>query len=287
MLIGAHLSVADGYAATVDYARQVGAECMQIFAKSPRQWAAKCLDPERAAELGALCETHAIGPVFTHTAYLINLSTDDEPLRKKSIAALADEIVRGAALGAAGVVTHVGNDPTCDPRAAALRSATSIEQAFEATGLETCGTRLLLENTAGAGRSYGSDFEEMGWVLSALEPGTRALVGVCLDTCHAHAYGIDLSTDRAWERLLDEIDATCGPGALGLVHANDCKFERGSRKDRHEWIGQGFLGEESFQAMLCAARLHDVPAITEMPGEPPEKDIVNIERLKQLRATCR
>ncbi len=287
MLIGAHLSVADGYAATIEYASQVGAECLQIFAKSPRQWQARPLDPDVASQLVTLRDAAGIGPVFTHTAYLINLSTDDEALREKSIIALADELSRGALLGASGVVTHVGNDPVAAPLEAARRAAAAIDASYAAASDRARGVRLLLENTAGAGRSYGSDFEQLGWILEHLEPENRQHVGVCLDTCHAHAYGIDLSTDDAWGHVLDQIDATCGAGALGLVHANDCKFERGSRKDRHEWIGRGFLGEGSFRSMLCASRLRDVPAITEMPGEIPEKDVVNIKVLKELRDTCR
>jgi len=287
MLIGAHLSVAGGYRATVEYALEVGAECMQVFAKSPRQWNAKPLDPDAAAQFVSARAEAGLGPLFTHTAYLINLSTDDPELSERSSLALADELVRGALLGAAGVVTHVGNDPLDDARAAAARAGAAIERAFELAGPAARQTRLLLENTAGAGRSFGSDFTQLGWLLGELSAQTCAHVGVCLDTCHAHAFGTDLSDGPAWERLLDHIDQTCGPGSLGAVHANDCKFARGERKDRHEWIGRGFLGDEAFREMLCAARLADVPAITEMPGDVPEKELVNLGKLKELRDTCR
>ncbi len=286
MLIGAHLSVADGYQRTVDYALQVGAECVQIFAKSPRQWEGKPIDPEKARQFVSLRREAGIGALFTHTAYLINLSTDDDSLRTRSIVALADEIDRGRLLGATGVVTHVGNDPTGEPRGAACRAASSITSALALCHQPAGETRLLLENTAGAGRSYGSTFEQMGWVLGDLGESDRAVVGVCLDTCHAHAFGMDVQSPAGWTGVLDEIESTCGSDSLGVIHANDCKYDRGMRKDRHEWIGDGFLGYRAFSAMLCETRLDSVPVITEMPGEVPKKDEENISRLKRLRGEC-
>ncbi len=286
MRVGAHVSVSGGYPKALEYALSVGCECLQIFAKSPRQWKGSSVDPDRAAEFTRLRLEHDLGPLFIHTAYLINVSTTDELLREKSIDALADELVRGSVLSAAGVVTHLGNDPAEEPRAAAKRAATAITEAFSRSESSHPDMRLLLENTAGAGRTYGSTIEEIAWILESLPDDVRARTGVCLDTCHAHAYGFDLSSAAAWEAILDEFDDRCGPGILGVIHANDCKFERGSNKDRHEWIGDGLLGESAFEAMLCAPRLSTVPAITEMPGEVPDKDSVNIERLKMLRERC-
>ena len=286
MRIGAHLSVSGGYSETVRYALECGSECIQIFAKSPRQWKAAPIDPDRAQEFSSLRDENDLGPLFTHTAYLINPATSDEALREKSIEALADEIVRGRVLGAAGVVTHLGNDPAGDAREAARRVAAAIEAAFERTGSHDPSTALLLENTAGAGTTFGSSAEQLGWVFEALHADVRACVGVCIDTCHAHAAGIDLTDAAGWEVLLGDIERSCGADAVHLVHANDCKFERGSLKDRHEWIGDGFLGEECFSAMLCSPRLATVSAITEMPGEVPIKDIENLGRLRRLREEC-
>lgn len=284
MLVGAHLSVSAGYPSTVEYALETGSECMQVFGKSPRQWNAKQIDPEAAARFIELRAEKGLGPVFTHTAYLINLATDAEPVRSRSIAALADEMVRGRVLGAAGVVLHIGHDPHDDPAAAAARVAAGIVEAFELCGCTHPDTRLLLENTAT--RGFGSSFDGFAEVHSALPDDARAVTGVCLDTCHAFAAGIELATQRDWDALLDGIEASCGIGSLGLVHVNDCKFELGSHRDRHEWIGDGFLGREAFRAMLCTPRLAGVCAVTEMPGEIPDKDVVNIARLKAMREEC-
>jgi deoxyribonuclease-4 len=285
MLIGAHVSVAGGYDKALEYAQSVGCDCIQIFAKSPRQWKGPAVDAEKAAEFVRLRHQAGFGPVFTHTAYLINLATPDQALREKSITALADELRRGDLLRAAGVVTHIGNDPDADPKAAARRVGESVARAFELAGGGDCATRLLLENTAGAGRTFGSSFEELGMCVdaSALPPER---LGVCLDTCHAFAYGMPLDTEVGWRAVVEGIGSCCGVGRLGLVHANDCMFERGSRRDRHAWIGDGFIGTDGFRAMLCTPELAEVCACAEMPGDPPEKDSINIGRLKSLREEC-
>jgi deoxyribonuclease-4 len=283
MLIGAHVSVAHGYLAALDYAQSIGAECIQIFAKSPRQWRGSPVDPEAAAAFVAERKARAFGPVFTHTAYLINLGTDDQGLRERSIAALADELVRAALLQADGVVTHLGNDPLGDSEAAALRIAEAIVAAYAIAGETGASSRLLLENTAGAGRSFGSTFEELGACLWATGLGPERL-GVCLDTCHAFAFGMGVDSEAGWRETILKLKSHVGVDRLGLIHANDCLFERGSKRDRHAWIGDGFIGREGFQAMLDTPEIRDVPACLEMPGEVPVKDTTNIERLKLYRS---
>ena len=285
MLIGAHVSVAGGYDRALDYAAEVGCECLQMFAKSPRQWKASPIDTGKAEAFVAARRERGFGPVFTHTAYLINLSTSDAALREKSIAALADELVRGALLGASGVVTHIGNDPDADPEAAAVRASEAIRQAFETGGDAVGTTRLLLENTAGAGRTYGSSFEQLGRCIELADLPAEAL-GVCLDTCHGFAAGMPLDSAEGWSEVLGEMANCIDLGRLGLIHANDCMFEQGSRRDRHAWIGDGFIGVGGFRAMVCRPELTGVCACTEMPGEVPEKDAENIQRLKELRSAC-
>jgi deoxyribonuclease IV len=285
MLFGAHVSVACGYLKALDYAESIGAECIQIFAKSPRQWRGPAIDPLLAEQFIAERASRGFGPVFTHTAYLINLATNNEEMRAKSIPALADELVRSAMLGAAGVVCHVGNDPLGDPDAAARRVARSILEAFESAGDAGASARLLLENTAGAGCTFGSTFEELGaCIAEAGMPSER--LGVCLDTCHAFAFGMALDTAEGWQDVVDGIASECGSDRLGLLHANDCLFERGSRRDRHAWVGDGYIGTDGFRAMVCVPELASVPACIEVAGEVPIKDTTNIDRLKALREQC-
>ena len=279
MIFGAHVGVSGGYVAAVDYAVAVGCECMQVFAKSPRQWNAKPLDEAVARAFKDRRAEAGMGPVFVHTAYLINLGSDNDTLWEKSWLALADELARGDLLGAAGVVTHVGTTYKRAPEQTAARIARGADLAWAASGANE--TRLLLENTAAAGTTFGNGPDELGAILGLLDVAARH-VGVCLDTCHAHAAGWDLSTGAAWDDLLGEFETCCGM-PIELIHANDCAFGSGEHKDRHAWIGDGSIGRAGFSHMVSDERLRLVPVITEMPGEVPVKDEENLRRLKSLR----
>ncbi|MCL5886947.1 MAG: deoxyribonuclease IV [Actinobacteria bacterium] len=284
MRIGAHLSVSQGYVNTLDYAEKVGCESIQIFAKSPRRWSAPPPDLAAGAAFAQARAQVVDGlPLFTHTSYLINLATVDDEAGVKSVHALADELTRAAILRADGVVTHLGNDTPGQPELAAKRVAERIAQAYEAAGLSPDQVVLLLENTAGAGAGFGCCPHDIGLVFHSLEQSLQATVGVCLDTCHAHAFGVDLSTPQAWRTYVSEWESLCREGCIKVIHANDAIFERGSRRDRHAWIGEGQLGVSAFESMFVALGDSDISVITEMPGEAPEKDVVNIEKLKSMR----
>jgi len=285
MFLGAQISVAGGYDRALEYALSVGCECIQVFAKSPRQWRAPSVDATAARGFLRKRQEVGFGPVFTHTAYLLNLSTTNEELYDKSVVALADELVRGSMLGAEGVVTHIGNVPDGDRDAAAVRVAQAVVRAFERAGESACTTRLLLENTAGAGSTFGRTFAEIGACISA-SGLTSSQLGMCLDTCHAFAFGYPVDTEQGWQEVTRELAAEVGLERVGLIHANDCKFERGTNHDRHEWIGEGHIGIAGFEAMLCAPDLANVPIVTEMPGDVPEKDAINVGRLRELRERC-
>ncbi|HEY3318235.1 MAG TPA: deoxyribonuclease IV [Coriobacteriia bacterium] len=280
MLIGMHARTGGSIASAVGYAAGLGSECVQVFAKSPQRWLSHPLDPVAAAQARELASRLGM-PLFTHTAYLINLGTTDPELRRRSVDALADELVRGAALGALGVVTHIGTDVLADPDTAADRIVEAVAEACVQAG-EAGGRLLLLENSAGAGSSFGGSFEELGAVFERLDDlGLGA--GLCLDTCHAHAYGHDLTGGGAWAAVLDSLEGCCGRGRLRLLHANDCAYPLGSKKDRHAWIGDGAIGYGGFEAMLREPRVSEVPAVMEMSGEAPAKDVENLSRLKRAR----
>jgi deoxyribonuclease-4 len=223
-----------------------------------------------------------VRPLFTHTSYLINLGSLDEALWERSIASLAVELERGQAVGASGVVTHVGTDSFEDVQRARERICAAIADARARSGATV---PLLLENSAGAGRQYGADLRDLGALLCAAEEREAGPLGICLDSCHAFAQGYDVRTHSGWIGALDELGDACGRDAVDLVHANDCKFGRGEKRDRHEWIGEGEIGPEGFRAMLGLERLARAPVVLEMPGEPPEKDRVNLERLREMRET--
>ncbi|HET6498265.1 MAG TPA: deoxyribonuclease IV [Coriobacteriia bacterium] len=283
MDIGAHVSVGKGLSQAVEYAASVGCESMQIFAKSPRQWHGPPLDSASAVRFADERVAAGIRRTFTHSAYLINLASADDRIWGLSVQALADEISRARALRADGVVTHLGAHPDGESPAATGRIADAITRAFTlAHGPADPRTRLLLENTAGAGSLYGASIAAIGAVIDAC-PGHRESLGVCFDTCHGHASGIEVTCDAAWDRLLSDIERECGPGALGLIHANDCLHPFASRRDRHAWVGDGTIGIEGFAAMTRQPSLQGLAVITEAPGEVPVKDAENIRRLVSLR----
>jgi deoxyribonuclease-4 len=277
--IGAHVPTAGGLSSTLIYALETGCETIQIFAKSPRRWAGPVTDPASAAEFRAACAEAGVGPVFSHASYLINMGAEDGELWEKSTFALADELVRASLLGGA-VVVHLGRRFSDDDRACVARVTECAARAWDIAGVPDC--RLLLENSAGAGRQFGVTIGEMCAALTSVSAaGVDA--ALCLDTCHAFAAGIDVRDVSGWREAMRRMGDACGPGALALIHANDCKGELGSHRDRHEWIGDGNIGAEGFRAMFEQPGLQDAAVIVEMPGDAPFKDAENIRRLKAFR----
>ena len=292
MKIGAHIPTGGNYEKMARYAQEVGCECIQIFAKSPRQWNATALPIEKRAELETARNVYDFGSVLTHTSYLINLTTTNKSLYEKSIHALADELVRGSVLNASGVNTHQGNVPDGNRPAAATRAARAIERAFvlaedtcDSLGI-ACDTRLILENTAGAGTTFGATVDELCEIIAQADVARQRL-GICIDTCHGWAQGYRLDDREGWQTLIDEFIARDSLDCWHFVHANDCKFGCGAHKDRHAWIGEGEIGFEGFRALLHLGKeysqLEHLCLCTEMPGEMPAKDIINIATLKALR----
>ena len=279
MLIGAHVGVSAGYPESIEYAESVGCEAIQVFAKSPQQWRAKSITPEIAQAFRARRASSSVAFACTHTAYLINLGSEDDVLWEKSWRALADELDRAALLGVEATVTHTGTNRTGDLETGARRIADGINLALQAAPEGV----LLLENTAGAGTTFGTGPEELGTVLGMLDAQWHERLGICLDSCHAHAAGWDMAAPVGWSEFTAGLEACCGPGRIRVVHANDCKSELGSHKDRHEWVGDGTIGTLGFAAMFAETRLSGAAAIVEMSGEVPEKDETNVSRLKALR----
>ena len=282
MRIGAHVPVAGGLLNACEYAVETGCECLQVFAKSPRQWQAGHREAADTAAFTAECARLGLGPVFTHAAYLINLGSDDPYLWERSCDAMADELVRGAQLDVAGVVVHAGTTYAGVNATPAGRVAEAVGRAWRIAAEQCAPPRLLLENSAGAGRSFGCTVEDLCEAASGARD-TGADVGICFDTCHGFAAGIDVSTSEGWNHVCGAVEATLGMEALRLIHANDCNGELGSHRDRHAWIGEGAIGRGGFAAMFAESRLAAASVVLEMPGDPPEKDRLNIEVLRVLR----
>jgi deoxyribonuclease-4 len=284
VLIGAHVPVAGGLPGALSYAVDTGCECMQIFAKSPRQWQAGARDPMEAAAFVEERARMGFGPVFTHAAYLINLGSDDPLLWERSWQALADEIRRAELLGAAAVIVHAGTTYAGVHATPVGRVSDAVIRAWAHSGARDMGLKVALENSAGAGRAFGAGLEELCEAAAVARDG-GVPAAICFDSCHGYAAGIDVSLADGWAHVRETATRYLGGDGLAAIHANDCKGDLGAHKDRHEWIGDGKVGSAGFAAMFAEAGLADVPVILEMPGDPPEKDRENVERLRSLRAS--
>ena len=280
MRIGAQVPMAGGPLRALEYAVAAECETMQIFAKSPRRWIGPALDPATAEAFREASAAASFGPVFSHTSYLINMGSEDDALWARSAEALADELVRAGDLGADGAVVHLGRRFSDDDGESVERVAACALRAWEIAGPSAA--RVLLENSAGAGRQFGVTATEMAAALSAVR-ATGIDAALCIDTCHAFAGGIDVRSLAGWEAMLAELDAACGPGSVALVHANDCLGELGAHKDRHAWLGEGHIGIDGFGAMFRLPGLAEASVCVEMPGDGPFKDEENVRRLKALR----
>jgi deoxyribonuclease-4 len=273
-LLGAHVSTAGGTVNAPPRARAIGATAMQIFTKQANRWAEReCADDECSAFVAAIGES-GVAATNAHDSYLINLASPDPVLRARSLDSFAAELRRCRVLGLHALVSHPGN--YMDDRASGLaRNADAVGEALER---EPGPTLLLLETTAGQGTVLGATFEEMAALLDAIPAGARARVAVCVDTAHIFAAGYDLVADYdgVWRRF----DETIGFARLKMMHLNDSKAPFGSRKDRHELIGEGAIGAEPFRRIMTDPRFADVPKVIETPkGDDAE---VNDRRMLEL-----
>ncbi|HXI98274.1 MAG TPA: deoxyribonuclease IV [Gemmatimonadaceae bacterium] len=274
--LGAHVSIAGGTSKAPPRAKSIGATAMQIFTKMGNRWAERvCDDEECTAFVTGLGET-GVRETCAHDSYLINLASPDPALRQRSLESFVKELERCAALHLKYLVSHPGN--FMDDRASGLdRNAEAIGIALERAPGKTV---LLLEMTAGAGTVLGSSFEEMAKLIELIPNPYRKRVGVCVDTAHIFAAGYDIVNDYdgVWARFDDVI----GRRRLRLMHLNDSKAPLGSRKDRHELIGEGAIGEGAFRRIMNDPRLAKIGKVIETPklDDAETTDRRMLERLR-------
>lgn len=264
----------------------LGCEAVQVFVGNPRGWALSPGKPAiddafrtRATEIGLR--------TFIHTPYLVNLGSPTEATYQKSVAMVAHNLRRAVEIGAEGVVVHTGS--YVDPDGGVERHAAALRQVREGLlptleSLDALGEYapwLLLEPTAGQGRSLCAGVEDLGAYLDAVEHHPRA--GICLDTCHVFAAGAPLDETGGANATVDRIVEIAGPGRLRLIHANDSKDVRGALKDRHEKIGAGHIGRDTFRELFAHPATDGVPFILETPGSR-DADDPDMTLLKELRA---
>jgi deoxyribonuclease-4 len=278
--IGIHLGTTGGASNAIERAVEIGANTFQIFSSSPRMWRAPKIDPKQAARMRDLRAKLDVGPLVIHTSYLVNVCSQSDEVREKSVTAFRGEIERALALGAEFLVLHPGSWKGLTRDEGLKLAADSIRRAIDGLAWQGTPFHILIENTAGAEFSLGGSFEQVAELVERLKPS--APMGVCLDTCHTHVAGYDLVTAEGYEETMRQAGATVGFDAVRVWHMNDAKALRGSKLDRHEQIGKGTMGLEPFRRLLNDKRFSHAAFIAETPVDEPGDEERNVRALKSL-----
>ena len=275
MLFGAHVSMAGGIEKAPERAAAIGCEVFQIFSRPPQGGNAAQITEELAEKLQANLKKHNQKEFYIHTPYIINLASTDDRIRGNSIRLIREDLERGSALGAKYVMTHLGSAKELDRKVANEMTVENLKKIFN----EDYQAQLLIEISAGAGNIIGSTFEDLAYFTDKLE---NYNVGICLDTAHMFASGYDLRDKEAIKATFDKFEKIVGFKHLKLFHLNDSKVDFGSRKDRHEHIGDGKIGREGFGALIAENRLRDINMICETESDKVREDV---DALKKIRDT--
>lgn len=279
MFLGAHMSIAGGLHMAFDHIRTVEGTALQIFTRNQRQWKIPRLSTYDIELFSVAWEQWGDYPIAAHDSYLINLATPKDELAERSRIGFAEELRRIEALNIPYLVTHPGSHLGEGVESGIERYVRNLDRAIEAA--KTDKGMVLLETTAGQGTNLGSTFEELAAIISLSSHPER--LGVCYDTCHTFAAGYDIRTPEAYAETFTAFDRHIGIDRLKFFHLNDTKHDLDSHKDRHEHIGEGFIGLEGFRHIMQDQRFVDVPKTLETPKDKDLKDDVrNLEVLRKL-----
>jgi deoxyribonuclease-4 len=270
MRIGAHVSAEGGLRNAPRHAGELGLECFQFFSRPPQGGPAPAITDDAAKKFLDECDKNGQGAWYIHTPYVINLASAEERIRHSSIKLIREDLERGTKLKAAAVVTHIGS-------ASALGETLGLEKAAAGVKEITDGykgpTRLLLELSAGAGMIIGDKLEEL---VKIIELASDRDIGICFDTAHAFASGYDLRDAASTRSVIESIGKIAGFSRLGLIHANDSKIDFGGRKDRHDHIGLGKIGEPAFREIMTSKSLRNIDVVLETPHDELLKSDVKV-----------
>ena len=271
--VGCHVSIAGGVEKAPERARELGCDVMQIFTRPPQGGKGAELTPEVIKDFKLQTKNLPTGQagyklktIYVHTPYYINLASANNRIRYGSIKAIREELERASALGAKYVMTHLGSAKELGEDKAFEKTVEGLKKVLD--GYEGS-AKLLIENSAGAGKIIGGDFEEIGKILKAVK--SAKLAGICLDTQHSFASGYDWKND--FEKNMEILDKHIGIKKVKLIHANDSLTEAGSRKDRHAHIGEGKIGVEAFRKFAEFAKKNNIDMIVETAAPGVVKDM--------------
>lgn len=277
MRIGVHVSIAGKIYESLERARSLGCNTMQIFSRNPRGWHVSGLKSSDVEEFKRLKVKYDIKPVVVHIPYIINLASPDDVLYKKSIKAYIEDIERADRLGAEYFVTHPGSHVGSGEDGGIERFSEAIGEIIRRTRPKVT---ILLENTAGSGSWIGYSFKHLKRIMKSVSNNKR--IAVCLDTAHTFESGYDIKSKEGLEKTLKEFDKLIGLGLIKVVHFNDSLSLAGSRVDRHQHIGKGNIGLDAMKRIINHPRLREAAFIMETPKESEKDDMMNMRTAKRL-----
>jgi deoxyribonuclease-4 len=278
--IGLHTSIAGALERSAITAAELGANTFQIFSSSPRQWKASVPSAPAIKLLNAAREKFDLTPLVIHDNYLINLASANEGIRAQSIEAFRGELVRAIAIGAEYLVAHPGNYKGHTVEQGIFYFCQGVAAA--AQGLVFDKLMLLVECTAGAGAQIGGRLEELHVIREYAAQMTHLPVGFCLDTCHLLVSGYNIATEQGLNSTVADAERILGLEHVRVIHANDSKAPLGSHVDRHEHIGEGYIGLDGFRRLLTHPKLRNKAFILETPVDKDGDEKRNLDTLKTL-----
>jgi deoxyribonuclease-4 len=275
--LGVHTSIAGGLHLSLESAKALGCNTVQIFSHNPRGWAVKTISEEDVAIFKLLRQRFNISPLYIHTSYLINMASRDNILRKKSINLFVIEMDRASAIGADYVILHAGSASGDDRHIARERAIGALN---EVASIGRWKAGLLIENTAGERGDISSTIVDLSEILAGVR---RTLIsGVCIDTCHAFAAGYEIRNDIGIQKISNEIKKYIGLDKVKLIHLNDSKCDVGSGIDRHEHIGLGKIGATGLRQFINFTSFKDIPLILETPKKKESDDVINLKKVRDM-----
>jgi deoxyribonuclease IV len=272
MILGAHISINQGLIKGLSWAEEIGAQSIQFFAGNPRGWSIERYPDQEAENFKDQLAKRKLGPVFLHSAYLINLASRQERIWKGSINSLRVSLAKAEQIKARGVVTHIGSLKGLSKEEGLKKVAERIKEI-----LRDGSTNLILENSAGAGEIIGDQLEELAEITERVN---SEKIQICLDTCHLFASGYNIAEPEELDKIIGNFDRLIGLRRLALIHLNDSKGKLGSRLDRHLDIGRGEIGLRGFKLIVNHPSLRDRPGIIETPTIT--RDDQNLRILRKL-----
>lgn len=275
--VGCHVSISGGVEKAVDRQKDQSGNCGQIFAGSPRTWSVSEYEQEDGDKFLERRDEEDQSPYVIHSTYLVNLATPKDDLFEKSLNCLQAELDAAGTLGVEYVVFHPGAHTGSGRENGIERIAEGIDELEIPDGVT-----LLLENTAGKGTTLGKSMGELRQMIEKADTSEEK-IGVCIDTCHAHAAGYDLVSEDGFKDFIQEIEEDLGLEKVKVLHLNDSKDECGSEKDNHEDIGYGNIGEEGFSNIVNSEKLEDLPMVLETPQDNRGSYGENIEKIRELK----